>query len=129
MRPWPQHADVCSGGKGLSGEGLEGGLDGRLVAFEREEVVAVVVIDDVAGVLGIGVRGVRGDDLAVEVTDLIEERTERGVLGRAVRDLGLADDSAAVVEQPGEQLDLSVAASGFVFVFSSFAAAMRAVRS
>ena len=93
-------------GKGPSGEGLDGGVDGGLVALESEEVVAVVIIDDGAGVRGVGVRGVRCDDLAVEVTDLVEERTERRVLCGAVRDLGLADDRAAVMQQPGEQLDL-----------------------
>jgi len=56
--------------------------------------MAVVVIDDVAGVLRVGVRRVRGDDFAVEVAELIEERTERRVLGAALRDLGLGDDPA-----------------------------------
>ena len=74
--------------KSPSGEGLDGGFDGGLVPFECEEVVAVVVVDDVSGVLGVGVCRVGGDDLAVEVTDLIEERIERCVLGGAVRHLG-----------------------------------------
>jgi len=76
MRPWPRCSVSCSGGKGPSGEGLDGGLDGGLVAFEREQVVAVVVVDDRSSVVGVGVRSVRGDDFAVEVPDLIEERAE-----------------------------------------------------
>ncbi len=101
----------CSGGKGPSGEGLDGSFCGRLVAFEREQVVAVVVIDDMAGVLGVGVGGIRGDDLAVEVAELVEERIERVVLGGAVRDLRLGDNRTAVVQQPGEQLDLLIASA------------------
>jgi hypothetical protein len=56
------------------------------------------------------VGSIGGDDLAVEVADLVEERVERLVLGGAVRDLGLGDDCTVAVEEPGEQLDLLIAA-------------------
>ena len=88
MRPWPRLVVVCSGGKRPSGEGFDGGFDGWLVAFQREEVVAVVFLDDVACVRGVGMRGVSGDDFAIKVTDLVEERPERKVLGGPVRGLG-----------------------------------------
>ena len=112
MRPWPRLLVVCSGGKRPSREGFHGGLDSGLVAFQREEVVAVVVINNVASVLCVGVRSVSGDDFAVEITDLVKERPERQVLGSAVWYLGLSDHCTVVVEQPGEQFDLLTCMSG-----------------
>ena len=66
----------------------------------------MVVIDDIACVRGVGVRGVSGDDFAIKVADLVEERPERQIFGGPVRDLGLGDHCTVVMEQPGEQFDL-----------------------
>jgi hypothetical protein len=57
-------------------------------------------VDDSAGMLRVGVHNSRGDDLAVDVAALPEERSERSVLGGARRDLGSSDDRAAVAQQP-----------------------------
>ena len=68
----------------------------------------MMVDDDCCCVVSLAVECVRGDDLAGEVPESLEQRAHRVELagGPVVADLGLADDRTGVVEHAREQLHL-----------------------
>jgi hypothetical protein len=67
MRPCPRAGSVCAGGKRVRTEPVDGGLQAGLVGLHREQIVGVLVLDQVAGMVGLGVQGVRGHDHPTQV--------------------------------------------------------------
>src|SRR4051812_13077965 len=54
-------------GVGAGQQAGDGGVQGRLVALNDEQVVGVLVFGEVAGGLDLGVQGVQGHDLPGQV--------------------------------------------------------------
>ena len=66
MRPWPLVVSACCGGKSVQLEIVDVLPEGGLIVLDREDVVGVFVLDQVAGRLGLGVQGIGGDDDALQ---------------------------------------------------------------
>ena len=71
---------VAPGGKGLwFKQALESALEGGLVAFNRQEVIAPLLVENLLGALHLGVQGIAQHDLAGQVQAL-EQLAGRGNL-------------------------------------------------
>jgi hypothetical protein len=67
MRPCPRAVSVCAGGKRLGTEPVDSGLQAGLVGLHREQILGVLVLDQVAVMVSLGVQRVRGHDRAAQV--------------------------------------------------------------
>ena len=94
--------DARDGWDALAGQGLESTVQGLLVAFDRQHVVATLIADPLGGV-HLGVHRIGAHHRPVEVQGF-EKLPERGDLVGLVRHPLLGQDRAGGVVQSGQEM-------------------------
>jgi hypothetical protein len=92
---------VHGGGKRVRGKPVDGGLEAGLIGLDREQILGVLVLDQVAGMVSLGVQRIRGHDHPAQV-EVVQQRAELGDLVGGVVDFALRDDGALTVEHRGQ---------------------------
>ena len=84
-------------------EAFDVGFERRLIVFNSEEVVRLLVLDHITGGLCLGMQGV-GGDYPTRQGQGVEQGLHRSLLTRLVGHLHLIEDHMARVPERGDQL-------------------------